>query len=48
MLDYYFPTKKKDATPKPKVSKQLDPVQQLVKKFKALTPSEKRRFLASL
>ena len=48
MLNYYFPTKKKDATPTPKVSKQLDPVQQLVKKFKALTPSEKRRFLASL
>ena len=47
MLDYYFPTKKK-VSATPKVVKQIDPVKQLITKYKALTPSEKRRFLASL
>lgn len=46
MLSYYFPAK--PTNPKPAVSKQADPVQQLIAKYKTLTPSEKRRFLASL
>ena len=44
MLSYYFPAK----STKPSVTKQIDPVQQLITKYKSLSPAEKRRFLASL
>lgn len=44
MLTYYFPAK----PTKPSIATQVDPVQRLIKQFKSLSPSEKRRFLASL
>jgi hypothetical protein len=45
MLNYYLPNKRKTTQ---HVVKQIDVVSALLKKFKALSPAEKRRFLNSL
>jgi hypothetical protein len=46
MLNYYLPNKPKRTAQA--VVKQVDVVSSLLKKFKALSPAEKRRFLNSL